>query len=102
MRRLSLILIALLLTAMSAAPAQGQTPGPGTPQTGASVDLAGVTPLPLTGERQAAFEAYIADMLAMTNVPVPPWRSSRTVRWSTSRASACGSWADQIRSLPRR
>ena len=69
MRRLSLILIALLFTAMSAAPAQGQTPGPGTPQTGASADLGGVTPLPLTGERQAAFAAYIADMLAMTNVP---------------------------------
>src|SRR5215212_2368763 len=69
MRRLSLILLVLLLAAISATPVRGQTPGPGTPQTGASADLAGVTPVPLTGERQAAFAAYITDMLAMTNVP---------------------------------
>jgi CubicO group peptidase (beta-lactamase class C family) len=69
MRRLSLILLVLLLAAISAAPVRGQTPGPATPQAGAGADLAGVAPLPLTGDRQAAFAAYIADMLAMTNVP---------------------------------
>jgi CubicO group peptidase (beta-lactamase class C family) len=69
MRRLSLILLVLLLAAISATPVRGQTPGPATPQAGAGADLAGVAPLPLTGDRQAAFAAYIADMLAMTNVP---------------------------------
>src|SRR5215216_3533939 len=69
MRRLSLILSVLLLGAISTTPARGQTRGPATPQTRAGADLAGVTPLPLTGDRQAAFAAYIADMLAMTNVP---------------------------------
>jgi CubicO group peptidase (beta-lactamase class C family) len=69
MRRLSLILLVLLLAAISATPARGQTPGPATPQAGAGADLVGVAPLPLTGDRQAAFAAYIADMLAMTNVP---------------------------------
>ena len=34
-----------------------------------SVDLAGVTPLPLTGERRAAFEAYVADALLRFDVP---------------------------------
>src|SRR5215216_4688031 len=69
MRRLSSILLILLLAAVSAAPARGQTPGPATPQAGASADLAGVTAQPLTGDRQAEFAAYITDMLAMTNVP---------------------------------
>jgi CubicO group peptidase (beta-lactamase class C family) len=69
MRRLSLILMVLLLAAMSVAPARGQTPGPATPQAGASADLAGVTPLPLTGDRQAAFEAYVTEMLATTEIP---------------------------------
>ena len=69
MRRLSPILLVLLLAAMSAAPARGQTPGPASPQAGASVDLAGVAPLPLTRDRQAEFESYIASMLATTRVP---------------------------------
>jgi CubicO group peptidase (beta-lactamase class C family) len=69
MRRLSLILLVLLFAAMSAIPARGQTPGPASPQAGASVDLAGVAPLPLTGDRQAEFESYIASMLATTRVP---------------------------------
>lgn len=34
-----------------------------TPQALAQADLAGVAPLPLTGERRAAFEAYVADAL---------------------------------------
>ena len=32
-------------------------------------DLTGVAPLPLTGERRAEFEAYVADMVAKTGVP---------------------------------
>ena len=69
MRCRSVILMVLLLTALSAAPARGQTPGPASPPASASADLAGVTPLPLTGDRQAAFSAHITDLLAMTNVP---------------------------------
>ena len=34
-----------------------------------SVDLTGMTPLPLTGERRAAFEAYVADALVRFDVP---------------------------------
>src|SRR5215208_5766660 len=33
------------------------------------VDLRGVAPLPLTGERAAAFEAYVAEALARYGVP---------------------------------
>jgi CubicO group peptidase (beta-lactamase class C family) len=69
MRRLSLILVVILLAAMSAAPVRGQTPGPATSQASGSADLTRVTPLPLAGDRQASFTAYITDMLAMTNVP---------------------------------
>jgi len=69
MRRLSAILLVLLLVSLSAISADGQTPEPATPQAGASVDLSTVTPLPLTRERQAEFETYIASMLAKTNVP---------------------------------
>jgi CubicO group peptidase (beta-lactamase class C family) len=69
MRRLFPGLLVLLLAVMSTAPVRGQTPGLTTPQAGPSVDLSGVAPLPLTGDRQAEFETYIADMLAMTGVP---------------------------------
>ena len=41
---------------------------PGMPAASPS-DLAGVKPLPLTGERRAAFEAYIADALYRFSVP---------------------------------
>ena len=34
-----------------------------------AADLAGVTPLPLTGERRTAFEAYVADALNRLGVP---------------------------------
>ena len=34
-----------------------------------STDLTGVAPLPLTGDRRAAFEAYVATTLAMMGVP---------------------------------
>jgi CubicO group peptidase (beta-lactamase class C family) len=40
-----------------------------TPQTSAPPDLTGVTPLPLAGERLAAFEAYVAAKLAEVGVP---------------------------------
>jgi CubicO group peptidase (beta-lactamase class C family) len=69
MRRLFPVLLVLLLAAMSAVPARGQTPGPTTPQAGASVDLTGVDPLPLTEDRLTEFEAYVTEMLAMTEIP---------------------------------
>src|SRR5215212_8894728 len=69
MRRLSPILLVLLLATMSAPPARGQTPGPASPQAGTNADLTGVAPLALTGDRQAEFESYIASMLATTRVP---------------------------------
>jgi CubicO group peptidase (beta-lactamase class C family) len=69
MRRLFPGLLVLLLAVMSTAPVRGQTTGLTTPQAGPSVDLSGVAPLPLTGNRQAEFETYIADILAMTGVP---------------------------------
>ena len=40
-----------------------------TPQDQAVADLTGVTPLPLTGERLATFEAYVAAKLAEAGVP---------------------------------
>ncbi len=40
-----------------------------TPESGALPDLTGVMPLPLEGARLAAFEAYIATMLAELGVP---------------------------------
>jgi CubicO group peptidase (beta-lactamase class C family) len=69
MRRLSPILLVLLLATMSAPPARGQTPGPASPQAGTNADLTGVAPLALTGDRQAEFESYIASMLATSQVP---------------------------------
>src|SRR5690606_24801633 len=39
------------------------------PNATAPPDLTGVTPLPLTGERRTAFEAYVADTLHRTGVP---------------------------------
>lgn len=41
----------------------------GTPEASATPDLAGMTPLALTGERLATFEAYIATALAEAGVP---------------------------------
>src|SRR5215217_5606995 len=69
MRRLTPILLVLMVAAMSAAPARGQTPGSATPQADVSADLVGVAPMPLSGDRQAEFETYIADMLALTELP---------------------------------
>ena len=69
MRRLPAILFIILLASLSGGPAAGQTPGPASPQAGASVGLSGVAPLPLTGDRLAEFETYITGMLAQTEVP---------------------------------
>jgi CubicO group peptidase (beta-lactamase class C family) len=66
----------LLAAGHPAARAQVETPGEdvaatpvATPQARAVADLTGVTPLPLTGERLATFEAYIATKLAEAGVP---------------------------------
>jgi CubicO group peptidase (beta-lactamase class C family) len=48
--------------------AQEATPG-ASPTSGTMPDLTGVAPLPLTGERLAAFEAYVATKLAEMGVP---------------------------------
>ncbi|MFN8591145.1 MAG: serine hydrolase domain-containing protein [Thermomicrobiales bacterium] len=68
MRRAPLALVLLLaLTLGSPALAQGATPV-ATPAA-EPVNLAGVAPLPLTGERRAAFESYIADAMQRFAVP---------------------------------
>jgi CubicO group peptidase (beta-lactamase class C family) len=70
------VMLMLLGTAGPAGMAQVETPMAGspvagfaTPQVTRESDLAGVSSLPLTGERRAEFEAYIAD--AMTRLGVP-------------------------------
>jgi CubicO group peptidase (beta-lactamase class C family) len=66
---------ALAASALSAAglawtaPAAHRAAQAATPQAGEMPDLAGVTPLPLTGERLATFEAYVAAKLAEVGVP---------------------------------
>jgi CubicO group peptidase (beta-lactamase class C family) len=77
MRHTPLALALLLALALGGpAVAQVETPVPAlpatpiaTPQAAAQPDLAGVAPLPLTGERRAAFEAYVADALHRFGVP---------------------------------
>src|SRR3954469_21774487 len=78
MRHLSLVLAMLLalVVASPAAMAQVETPVatlPATPLPASTTtpiaDLAGVTPLPLTGERRTTFEAYVADALNRLGVP---------------------------------
>jgi CubicO group peptidase (beta-lactamase class C family) len=66
----------LLAAGHAATRAQIQTPGEevvatpvATPQAHAVADLTGVTPRPLTGERLATFEAYVAAKLAEAAVP---------------------------------
>jgi len=66
----------LLVSGQAATRAQVETPGEdmaatpvATPQAQAVADLTGVTPLPLTGERLATFEAYVAAKLAEAGVP---------------------------------
>jgi CubicO group peptidase (beta-lactamase class C family) len=72
----SAVLAPLLAAGLHATRAQVETPGEapaGTPipapQASDLPDLTGVTPLPLTGERLATFEAYIATKLAELEVP---------------------------------
>ena len=66
----------LLATGRTAVQWQAETPGEeaaatpvATPVVQAVADLTGVTPLPLTGERLATFEAYVAAKLAEAGVP---------------------------------
>jgi CubicO group peptidase (beta-lactamase class C family) len=77
MQRMAIILAALLALVLAgpAAMAQVETPVPALPATPLAVppappvaDLAGVSPLPLTGERRAAFEAYAADAINRLDV----------------------------------
>jgi CubicO group peptidase (beta-lactamase class C family) len=72
----SAALAPLLAASLRAAQAQVESPGEAppatpvaTPPASALPDLTGVTPLPLTGERLAAFEAYIATTLAALEMP---------------------------------
>jgi CubicO group peptidase (beta-lactamase class C family) len=66
MRLFAVIGLALLLPLAASGPARGERVAtPAAPQP----DLTGVTPLPLTGERRAAFEAYVARALAAYGVP---------------------------------
>jgi CubicO group peptidase (beta-lactamase class C family) len=78
MRRMPILLSVLLALAVagSAGLAQVETPVAGppatplaTPQATPQLSLAGVAPLPLTDERRAAFEAYVADALHRLGVP---------------------------------
>ncbi len=79
MRRAPVVLAALLLLLATGGPigvAQVETPVPGPPATplapppaAPQPDLAGVAPLPLTGERRAAFEAYVAGAMERLGVP---------------------------------
>ena len=77
MRRAPLVLTVLLalVVAGPATMAQVETPVPALapPRSQshrhASADLAGVAPLPLTGERRTAFEAYVAEAIDRLGVP---------------------------------
>lgn len=60
------IVAAALALAAVAPPAMAQTAAPAA---AAAKDLRGVKPLPLTGARRAAFEAYLADALNRFGVP---------------------------------
>ena len=63
-----LLMLLPISTLPSAGLAQVATPGPVTAAQPLA-DLAGVEPMPLTGDRRAEFEAYITEMLATTMVP---------------------------------
>jgi CubicO group peptidase (beta-lactamase class C family) len=77
MYRIPVVLALLLvLAAVNTGAAQLETPVPeppatplATPAATGQPDLTGVAPLPLTGERRAAFEAYVADALHRLGVP---------------------------------
>ena len=65
MRLSSLALVPLVMPLLAGAPAHGAST---TPQASQS-DLTRAMPLPLTGERRAAFEAYVAAALQRFDVP---------------------------------
>ena len=78
MRHVSLVLAMLLalVVAGSATTAQVETPVPALPATPVPVatatpvaNLADMAPMPLTGERRATFEAYVADAIKRLGVP---------------------------------
>jgi CubicO group peptidase (beta-lactamase class C family) len=78
MQRLPIILTVLLVLAGSgpAVVAQAETPVTtpaatplAIPPTTPTTDLAGVTPLPLTGERRTTFETYVAEAINRFGVP---------------------------------
>jgi CubicO group peptidase (beta-lactamase class C family) len=60
------VIVAMLFSILAGAPAYGAPSG--TPVASRS-DPARATPLPLTGKRRAAFEAYVADALYRFDVP---------------------------------
>jgi CubicO group peptidase (beta-lactamase class C family) len=62
----SLMIIAILFSLFAGAPASRAQPET---ITASRSDLTGATPLPLTGKRRAAFEAYIAEALYRFGVP---------------------------------
>ncbi|MBW3632754.1 MAG: beta-lactamase family protein [Chloroflexi bacterium] len=70
------LILLLLATVGPASMAQVETPVPSEPTTpiatplaAAQPDLTDVTPLPLTGERRAEFEAYVAEAMNRLGVP---------------------------------
>ncbi len=66
MRLKTLVVLTFLLPLIAIGPARGaRAADPATPRAG----LAGMTPLPLTEERRAAFEAYVADALYRFGAP---------------------------------
>jgi CubicO group peptidase (beta-lactamase class C family) len=78
MQRLATIFAVLLVLAVGGPTvvAQVETPVPALPATPPAMppatptaDLIGVAPLPLTGERRATFEAYVADAINRFGVP---------------------------------
>jgi CubicO group peptidase (beta-lactamase class C family) len=73
---ITLALVLLLTIGLAPVAAQVETSVPEPPATPLAPpaatgqpDLTGVAPLPLTGERRAAFEAYVADALDRVGVP---------------------------------
>lgn len=68
MRRPPLALVLLLALALGS-PALAQVATPVATPVAEAANLAGVAPLPLTGERRAAFEASIADRLHRFDIP---------------------------------
>jgi CubicO group peptidase (beta-lactamase class C family) len=66
----SLAASALVTAGLGRRPTMAQDATPGaSPPSGPVPDLSGVAPLPLTGERLATFEAYVAAKLAEMGVP---------------------------------